>query len=94
MAGRHNHLHLDASAGSPGPHREAAPFSERDFLLQLGTALRGARTTRAMSRRELARRSGVSERYIALIEAGKGNVSVVLLLRILNVFRSDLTDAV
>ncbi len=40
------------------------------------------RALRQMSRRELARKSGISERYIARIEAGKGNVSIVLLLRI------------
>lgn len=76
--------------------RSAAPgaaFSESDFLLQLGAAVRGARANIGMTRRELARRSGVSQRYIALIEAGKGNVSIVLLLRILNAFRSDATKA-
>ena len=72
---------------------ELAQFSERDFLLQLGAAMRHARRNREMSRRDLARRSGVSERYIALIEAGKGNVSIVLLMRLLKVFRSDLSDA-
>lgn len=66
---------------------------ERHFLLQLGAAMRHARRNREMSRRDLARRSGVSERYIALIEAGKGNVSIVLLMRLLKVFRSDLSDA-
>jgi XRE family aerobic/anaerobic benzoate catabolism transcriptional regulator len=40
------------------------------------------RALRDMSRRELARISGVSERYIAQIESGRGNVSIVLLLRI------------
>jgi len=35
-----------------------------------------------MSRKELARKSRISERYVAQIEAGKGNVSIVLLLRI------------
>jgi XRE family aerobic/anaerobic benzoate catabolism transcriptional regulator len=40
-----------------------------------------------MSRRELARKSRVSERYIAQIEAGKGNVSIVLLLRIARAIR-------
>ena len=35
-----------------------------------------------MSRKELARQSDISERYVAQIEAGKGNVSIVLLLRI------------
>ena len=44
---------------------------------------------RGMSRRELARRSGMSERYVAQIEAGKGNVSIVRLLRIALVFRCD-----
>jgi len=40
-----------------------------------------------MSRRELARRSGISERYLAQIEAGKGNVSIILLLRIAQAIR-------
>jgi XRE family aerobic/anaerobic benzoate catabolism transcriptional regulator len=42
---------------------------------------------RNMSRRELARRSRISERYLAQIEAGKGNVSIVLLLRIAHAIR-------
>ena len=47
------------------------------------------RALRGMSRRELARRSGLSERFVAQIEAGKGNVSIVRLLRISLVFRGD-----
>lgn len=70
-----------ASAG------EAYGYSESEFLVQLGDRVRDARILRSMSRRELARRSGISERYIAQIEAGKGNVSIVLLLRIAQVFR-------
>lgn len=57
-------------------------FHESAFLSHLGERLRALRALRDMSRRELARQSGVSERYIAQIEAGRGNVSVVLLLRI------------
>lgn len=68
-----------AQAASRG---EAYGYSESEFLLQLGDRVRDARILRGMSRRELARRSGISERYIAQIEAGKGNVSIVLLLRI------------
>ena len=41
-----------------------------------------------MSRKELARQSGISERYVAQIEAGKGNVSIVLLLRIAYAIRA------
>ena len=53
---------------------------ESEFLMRLGEHLRTIRALCGVSRRELAHRSGVSERYIAQIEAGKGNVSIVLLL--------------
>jgi DNA-binding XRE family transcriptional regulator len=67
----------------------ASPYSESEFLALLGDRVRGMRLLRDMSRRELARRSRVSERYITQIEAGKGNVSIVLLLRIANAIRSE-----
>jgi len=60
---------------------------ENEFLTQLGGRVREMRALHSMSRRELARRSGLSERYVAQIEAGKGNVSIVRLLRIALVFR-------
>ena len=62
-------------------------YSESLFLKQLGERLRSTRMRRGMSRRELARRSGISERYIARVEGGTGNVSVVLLLRIAQALR-------
>ena len=60
---------------------------EQDFLVQLGRRLHDTRMLLDMSRRELARRSGISERYLAEIEAGRGNVSIVLLLRIIQAVR-------
>jgi XRE family aerobic/anaerobic benzoate catabolism transcriptional regulator len=39
-------------------------------------------TPRGMSRKVLAQTSGISERYIAQLEAGMGNVSIVLLRRL------------
>lgn len=72
-----------AQAMPPG----APPYSESEFLFLLGERLRATRLLRDMSRRELARKSRVSERYIAQIEAGKGNVSIVLLLRIAHAIR-------
>jgi DNA-binding XRE family transcriptional regulator len=62
-------------------------FTESEFLVRLGERLRTMRALRDMSRRELARQSGISERYIAQIEAGRGNVSIVLLLRIAQAVR-------
>lgn len=74
-----------ARAASSG---EASGCSESEFLAQLGERVRDTRMLRRMSRRELARRTCISERYLALIEAGKGNVSIVLLLRIAQAFRA------
>ena len=84
----------DASAGFaawtvPRARRPLSTASESDFLEQLGERVRAMRSLRDMSRRELARRSGISERYLAMIEAGKGNVSIVLLLRIAHAVRAD-----
>ena len=67
----------------------AACLTRANFSLSLAIRVREARALRGMSRRELARRSGLSERYVAQIEAGKGNVSIVRLLRIARVFRCD-----
>jgi DNA-binding XRE family transcriptional regulator len=75
------------AAGAVPP--DALPYSESEFLCLLGDRLRAMRLVRDMSRRELALRSRVSERYIAQIEAGKGNVSIVLLLRIAHAIRCD-----
>ena len=64
------------------------PF-ESEFLAQLGDKVREMRAQHGLSRRELARRAGMSERYVAQIEVGKGNVSIVRLLRIALVFRGE-----
>jgi XRE family aerobic/anaerobic benzoate catabolism transcriptional regulator len=63
------------------------PAAAKDFLRQLGRRLHETRVLLDMSRGELARRSGISERYLAQIEAGRGNVSIVLLLRIIQAVR-------
>jgi XRE family aerobic/anaerobic benzoate catabolism transcriptional regulator len=52
----------------------------RDELLgAVGSAVRSLREAKALSRRELASRSGVSERFLADLESGQGNISVVRL---------------
>lgn len=59
-----------------------AAQSETHFLEQLGQRVRQTRGLRGMSRKVLANVSGISERYIAQLESGKGNVSIVLLRRV------------
>jgi len=46
------------------------------FLKQLGNLVRGQRAKRGMSRKVLAMDSAVSERYLANLEQGKGNISI------------------
>ena len=52
------------------------------FLADLGRRMRDLRERRGMSRRVLAIESKVSERYLAQIESGNGNISVMLLRRV------------
>jgi XRE family transcriptional regulator, aerobic/anaerobic benzoate catabolism transcriptional regulator len=65
---------------------------ESSFLDQLGQRVRTMRALRGMSRKVLAKVSGISERYIAQLESGKGNVSIVLLRRVSNAMGAHLED--
>jgi len=65
------------------------------YLKRLGERVRTIRSRRAMSRKALARHSDVSERYLAQLEGGTGNCSIVLLRRIaqaLSVPAAELID--
>jgi XRE family aerobic/anaerobic benzoate catabolism transcriptional regulator len=67
---------------------------ETGFLEQLGQRVRTMRALRGMSRKVLAKVSGISERYIAQLEAGRGNVSIVLLRRVSNAMAAHLEDLI
>ena len=62
----------------------AAPEREdhRAFVAAVGRLVRLARAKRGMTRRQLAHASGASERYLAQIEGGAGNPSVIMLASI------------
>jgi XRE family aerobic/anaerobic benzoate catabolism transcriptional regulator len=68
--------------------------SESGFLEQLGQRVRTMRALRGMSRKVLAKVSGISERYIAQLEAGRGNVSIVLLRRVSDAMGAHLEDLI
>jgi XRE family aerobic/anaerobic benzoate catabolism transcriptional regulator len=72
--------------------KEISADPERDYLLLLGERLREARARRGMSRKALAADSGVSERYLAQLEAGLGNVSILLLRQIAAALELPLTE--
>jgi XRE family aerobic/anaerobic benzoate catabolism transcriptional regulator len=59
-----------------------AAASNDGFLLALGKRVRELRNRRGLTRKMMAREADVSERHLAQLEAGEGNVSIVLLRRI------------
>ncbi|HEV8647130.1 MAG TPA: helix-turn-helix transcriptional regulator [Burkholderiales bacterium] len=66
----------------PKPASPKLGADDAALLQKLGERVREARARRGMTRRILARDSGVSERYLAQLETGQGNVSVLLLRQI------------
>ncbi|MDB5094983.1 MAG: aroK 1 [Candidatus Eremiobacteraeota bacterium] len=60
-------VHSDGEAG------------DADFLGALGDRVRELRARRGMTRKILAKDSGVSERYLAQLEGGQGNASLMIL---------------
>ncbi len=62
------------------------------LLSVLGERVRALRAHRRMTRKALARDSRVSERYLAQLEQGRGNISVMLLARVAAALRTDLSD--
>ena len=67
---------------SPRLAPEKPRASEVAYLKRLGDRVRQARARRGMTRKILARDSGVSERYLAQLETGQGNISILLLRHI------------
>ncbi|MGU3362539.1 helix-turn-helix transcriptional regulator [Methylobacterium sp. M6A4_1b] len=67
---------------------------ESTFLADLGRRVRHARTVRGLSRKLLSQTSGLSERYIAQLESGQGNVSIILLRRVANAMGVRLDDLI
>jgi len=67
--------------GSPQPWSNGAKEGHM-YLRRLGERVREARARRGMTRKILAKDSGVSERYLALLESGTGNGSVLLLRQV------------
>jgi XRE family aerobic/anaerobic benzoate catabolism transcriptional regulator len=63
-----------------------APLTQQQqdaaYLARLGDRVRAWRSAHGMTRKSLAIASGVSERYLAQLEAGQGNISVLLLRKL------------
>ena len=62
--------------------QEKRDESASSFLEAVGIRIRKVRRERQMTRKALSSSSGVSERYLALMESGQGNVSISLLRQV------------
>jgi XRE family transcriptional regulator, aerobic/anaerobic benzoate catabolism transcriptional regulator len=74
---------MRSSSASPSASlsRASSPAEEREFLVWLGARVRELRKRCAMTRKTMSREADISERHLAQIETGEGNVSIVLLRR-------------
>ncbi len=60
----------------------------------IGERVRGLRALRGMTRKSLVIESAVSERHLAQLETGQGNISIALLERVAHALETDLADLV
>jgi XRE family aerobic/anaerobic benzoate catabolism transcriptional regulator len=72
--------------------REKAEIAEGNFLSSIAKSIRAARSRKGITRKQLANDAGVSQRLLAQLESGQGNISVVLLRRITNALNISLND--
>src|ERR1700728_177506 len=64
------------------------------YLKRLGDRIRSGRAQRGMSRRTLAKDSGISERFLAELENGSGNPSVLVLRQLADAVSLPLVELV
>jgi XRE family transcriptional regulator, aerobic/anaerobic benzoate catabolism transcriptional regulator len=76
----------------PSAASAEAGDSEHSYLQQLGARVRDARTRLGLSRKALAAKSNVSERYLAQLESGQGNISILLLRQVAAALDTPLTE--
>jgi XRE family aerobic/anaerobic benzoate catabolism transcriptional regulator len=69
----------DRKPSAPLDLETPAPSGADGVAAVVGLLVRRARAKRGMTRRQLAELSGASERYLAQIESGQGNPSVIIL---------------
>lgn len=76
-----------ATAASPSESAANAAFAA-----DVGRLVRRGRARRGITRRQLAIESGISERYLAQIEGGAGNPSVIVLKTIAQTMEMHVTE--
>jgi XRE family aerobic/anaerobic benzoate catabolism transcriptional regulator len=78
--------------GTSTPEKTGESRADAEFLAEMGRQVREARERRGFARKVLSQQSGVSERYLAQLEAGEGNASVLLLRSVARALGMPLTE--
>lgn len=100
MDQRRGIVHMRRAVGRDKTMRPRVPASLTDptggeeYLSLVGDRVRELRARRGMTRKILARDSRVSERYLAQVESGEGNVSILLLRQIAQALDTPLESLV
>jgi XRE family aerobic/anaerobic benzoate catabolism transcriptional regulator len=82
VQGTEKSVRREGAEPNPRNATENTALPEVEYLRVLGERVRSARARCGMTRKNLAKKSGVSERYLAQLETGKGNVSILLLRQV------------
>lgn len=84
-------LHMPL-AGHAEPHAHGE--DKNPFLVGLGERVRALRSRRGMTRRAVALAADVSERHLANLEYGIGNVSMLVLLQVAGALQCSLAELI
>lgn len=80
-------LHVDEAATADGDDKNP-------FLVGLGERVRALRSRRGMTRRAVAAAADVSERHLANLEYGIGNVSMLVLVQVAGALQCSLAELI
>jgi XRE family transcriptional regulator, aerobic/anaerobic benzoate catabolism transcriptional regulator len=83
----------DGASAAASPATIETPDGGREpFLAALGERVRALRARRGLTRKALARATGVSERHLANLEYGVGNASILILLNVTQALQCSLAE--
>lgn len=86
-------LMVDTPHSHPVLKRGKTP-ADGIYLQRVGDRVRAMRDTHGLTRKKLSEISGVSERYLADLEAGSGNASLLVLRRVAAALQLNLAELV
>lgn len=82
----------DSATLPPDLPLDTTNLTDSEFLAGLGRRVRELRDLRGMSRKRAASEAALSERHLAHLEAGEGNISIILLRRLAQALHVGLVD--